>query len=568
MYVCAGNTILVNVIPMIKNFLFSDRVERILALLLIAGLMVSWLCNIDNTSTKALLSVAYCTLVALLSGLLYIWNGRIAMRLMALLIAAYVCYESLLGLLQNYGMIRSNNEVYQITGSFMNPNPYGCFLSIALSILIPFLLLNKDEPKMVRILMMLSVGLALTVIPSTRCRAAYCSLFAALMPLALTNVKCRRFVRSYIVILLAVVILLLAAMYLWKRPSADWRMFQNRVSLMAIRDTGFMGAGLGHYASSAQTLQTAYFKASLSLDDGYVHIPDAVSRECRMAGRSLFAFCDPLHIGVEAGILVMVLYILLVVVAAVRLLRARSPLFYGMVALQVSSLFTYSLLIWQIHILLAIMIAAAGVCRKSELDRGIVVGGACLATLMIIVLAFAWPRQRAVNRVRSEWLSNQCFYNGRDYKLYAQYCEPMLTTQCCNEEYMLQYGTSLAKIGELMRSDSILLMGVRLTGNPAFLIQLGDNSLLRGECTAAQEYYWDAFCSLPDRLLPLYRLALTYKVHADAESLERLQEYVLGYHPRIESSMTDKLREGILSMSAGLDEDVESYTFKRRYLFW
>ena len=139
--------------------------------------------------------------------------------------------------------------------------------------------------------------------------------------------------------------------------------------------------------------------------------------------------------------------------------------------------------------------------------------------------------------------------------MYCNYCKDKVELLNSNENFMIEYGTALSKTNNLDLSDSVLSLGFISSGNPYFLILKGDNSLLRKDYYMSEEYYWRAFCCIPDRIYPLFCLAKLYKNLGREEELENIEKYVSSHRMRIESSLTDDIRKEIIKLTTRIDED-------------
>lgn len=460
-------------------------------------------------------------------------------------ISVWACYESVLGLLQIYGLIQSNNSIFSLSGSFFNPNPYAGFLAVSSAVSLACVIGHYGNNKILNAICVVQLSLAAIIIPATRCRSALCAFIVALAFVIWNNQLCRQFIRKNKIKITLSLMALSVFLYYLKKPSADWRLFQDRISVMTILNNPFWGSGLGHYEGSASAAQLDYFSSIIKINDGQVLIPAKHSADCRVSGRIQFAFCDSLQIGVEAGVFTMVMYWLLVAASLLNLYRKRSPLFYGAVSLQVISLFSYPLMLWQNRLLFALMVgesAGYGLDPKSKPGLFADLG---LMFLSIAVLLYCCPKMTLVRQNESAWEFDRYFFNKKEYELYCRYCEDKMSSLDCNEDFLMEYGIALSETGNYELSDSVLSVGFRFSGNPSFKILLGDNSVLKKDYVKAEMYYWDSFCCIPDRLFPLSRLAGLYETNGKSDCLNNLKRFVAGFHPRIESELTELIREKI-----------------------
>ena len=513
---------------------------------LFALFLNAWSDNADNASTVMITGICACVIVYLAFKHLLASFRVQTTRTVIVLLSVWVCLEAVLGLLQNYGVAASNHRLYQLTGSFLNPNPYAGFLVVSCSVLAAYHYQHPDENGCIKALIMASLILSAVVLPATRCRAAFCSGAAVLGLMLWKRPAVRHFMVSNAKLVITVLLVFSGLLYVWKKPSADWRMFQDKISVITIVQNPMRGCGLGRYGGAASRTQACYFKERLELNDGNVVIPALIRAECRKAGWSPYAFCDPLQIGAEAGVPAMLAFLLLVAVSLMVLHRKDSPFFYGALAMQIISLFCYTVQLWQNELLLMIMLAEsasyAPVSRRSALmDCG-------LTVVSVLMLCHCVPAWTAIKKETAAWERDRFFYDTGHYELYCRYCDDRLCHLDCNDDFMLEYGLALHHAGDIEKSDSVLRAGFDYSGNPAFRIALGDNRLLKGDYAAARECYWNAFCCIPDRLLPISRLAVLYKAEGRIDCLSNLIRFARGFKMRIESDVTERIRQEMTQM--------------------
>ena len=96
--------------------------------------------------------------------------------------------ESAIGLLQCFGYLPSENNLFPMTGTFKNPGPLGGFVTVGLSIAIPCLslIMTRDQKEagrlscLVKIASLLTFFLGMVVLPASMSRAAWLALIVAL----------------------------------------------------------------------------------------------------------------------------------------------------------------------------------------------------------------------------------------------------------------------------------------------------------------------------------------------------------------------------------------------------
>ena len=522
-------------------FNHSSKVIRLLIVLLVVEFTIVWIHTMNNISNIIITRFFLCVLGCLGIMILFSVNNTKGKKCLIILITVWALYEVVLGALQNYRIIESNHVVFSITGSFINPNPYACFLVVSFAILSSFRFKSNDKNRCLETIIDITLFLIIIVLPSTKCRAAFCAFIVVIAIHLWRNPEWRKYITCHAMIIIPLLLLSTVMLYMWKKPSADWRLFHNKMSMLAILKNWLLGSGLGNYGNAISLTQLEYFRERILMHEGCLMIPKVYSNECERSNWSKSAFCDPLQIGVEAGVFTMITYMTLVILSILQLKKRGSSLFYGAIALQITSLFSYSMELWQNELLLVLMIgeAACGDSKKRA-NKWFYVS---LASVSVAGLLFCYPTIRKAKREKKEWQLDRHYYNIEEYKLYSDYCRERVCSQDCNEEYLMEYGIALSRIGETSLSDSILSLGFACSGNPAFLLLLGENSLLRLDYKQAETYFWDSFCCVPDRIMPLNRLARVYQMQKKKDCLENLKRSISTFKPRIESEITKLLRE-------------------------
>lgn len=453
----------------------------------------------------------------------------------------WTIYEAVLGAFQLYGPAGNGIRIFAITGSFDNPNPYAVLLSASACVLV--LWRRKQKNAVLRAVATAAVMLSLTMLPATRCRAAWAGLGAGVL---ISVFPFWKMSTARAVAFGLVGVMLMSGLYFWKKQSADGRLQLWHISCMAIGSGaagGLLGHGPGHFAPAAAAEQLEFFDSRIG-SDGYAPVvPDAVIKQCQISQPMVFAYNDLLQSGVEMGLFGMLLLAAVNLLSLGRLLCCGSPLAGGMVVLSVSGLFMYTLCLWQFFLLNAAFVGTAA-CNPDNGCAGKwrVLAGTT-AVLAPIALMLPWVADRCRNI--TGWQMESHLLNSGDYAVYARCEEPRSEYLSDIPAFMCGYSFALSQAGMVEKSDSIARIAYSQSGNPCFLVQLGDNRMLKREYEAAADCYMRAFISFPDRLLPLVRLARCYAARGDEPGLESVKRFVSTFHTHVESDETAALRDAL-----------------------
>lgn len=498
---------------------------------LVIGFIIVWMKGHDSLVDYHMTRFFYCLLI--MTGVSFL-PFKLIEKMAIYVIMALTIIEIVLGVLQLTGISESRHLLFRMTGSFLNPNPYGGFLALSFSVLIATVLFAGKNVVWFEKCLKGLIYVSFLLITVTRCRSAYLSVVICII-LVFThyNENLRVWFSNHKIRVVLLAFVLILILYLWKRPSADGRLFIYRIGLMILLNNGLKGGGLGSYQALSSNEQLEYFRDRIPLSDGYFEIPHEIANQCMLAGGSEFALCDPLQIAIDVGIITLFFYIGVVVFTAIILRKRKSPLFYGFITLQITSLFSYSLNILEFQLFMSVCIGAAiSDCRI------------CLPLPFSVLLAFFFissvcllKKIGSFKEEYSEWKTERIMYHAEDYKEYAQLCADKSGRIDFSAVFLYEYGSSLSEIKDYAQSDSVLNIGVSNFGNPAFYMKLGDNSMEQLHYSQAEDYYWKAFCIAPNHLTPLNSLAECYMANNDTVRFNNMLRSIEQFNSKNETNI-------------------------------
>ena len=484
-------------------------------------------------------------------------------------IVVICAYESILGVFQLIGCRPSNHYLYAITGSFDNPGPYGGFLAICVSVIGAYVINNKPQAdtslfyKAVFWIMSVVALFGLMILPSTQSRTAILALVISISLLAFgtksIRMKIKPIIRKYGIRIILVSIALGTSAYLFKKPSADGRLFMDRISIMTIWNNGLKGVGRGHFGGAYGETQARYFQNQIrengnnDLDWTAINEHERMTAECPDN-----AFNEYLFIGVEYGLIVMLLFIAVIILAILISFKRRTVWCYGMTAFAVFALFSYPLHVTQFQILFPILLLAciSDTRRECNKNRKLldIIGLSVLSILLVTLSAIQivkLPEIRQHKWAEAAWKKAERWYQMEYYDYVVEDCDSLLPYMKTNQQFLFAYGQSLNKIGNYEKSDSILNLGTEISSDPMFWNVMGNNSLALGRYREAEERYKHAFYMVPNRLYPLTLLAKLYHTEGDTVRFLDMAEKVETFVPKIENANTERLRAEIREIREG-----------------
>lgn len=457
-------------------------------------------------------------------------------------------FETYYGLMQILGLKISNHHMFACTGSFINPGPYGGFLAICICLLGIYSL--KCHNKILHYITGITALLAFLLLPSTRSRTAMLAVACAFLVYLISTEKGKNFFRKRLLLITIISVLCSAGAYMLKKPSADGRIFMDRISMRSILQNGLLGAGLGHFGGTYGDSQYQFFMEKYAKDSNNVIDPQILSDPNRLtADCPKYAFNEYLQLGVEAGPLAMVLFIALIINSIIISYKRNEIWCYGLLALAVFALFSYPMHIVEFRVMLVLLLAACTISYNKGQVSNIVLMLIVLCA-MVTVLIDSHDKIRSSKEAATIWEETSKWYKIKKYEYLVEDGESLIDDMNHDEKFLFMYGQSLNKTGNHLKSDSLLKMGTELSSDPMFWNVMGNNSLALGKYREAEERYKHAFYMVPNRLYPLCLLAKLYHTEGDSVRFLEMSDMIETFIPKVESVNTEQLRAEIRELKA------------------
>ncbi len=496
--------------------------------------VAAWLCMMVSaylvTDTPCSQIVIDGTMMLLLYGIIRMLpsTGNLALSILVI----WAAYEVVIGVLQMAGIQRSNHLLYSLTGTFDNPGPYGGFLAVVFSI---FMSEHINTGRKV----WLAVALVcLCVLPATWSRAAW--LAVAVSMACLFWRKHKRLVMCGIVLILIIAV----PLYFLKQASADGRLFMAYISGKSVINHLWTGSGVGSYLSAYGSEMTSFFKTT---DDMDVWIDVA-----EVPGNS---FCEMLKIGVEQGVVGMVIWISIAVCVFFLLWQRKSPMLYGLIALIVFSCFSYPSDIWEFRMLFVMM--ACGLTNggvpsvrkmklcviKKNIIKNYIKSHTFTRLVFCFLCIFAEILLVMYNINRNELKESYSQMTGVTDEAFLDDYYELMPVMKDNANFLFDYAQALRKAERWNESNAVLRRGLKVSADPMFTILQGNNYRSMHFYDLADSAYKAAYCRLPNRMYPLYCRMTLYKECGQKQNMMRLARQIIAFTPKRESPATVSMRE-------------------------
>ena len=504
--------------------------------------------QIDWSATSEVYMFCVWSMVAvyLISRIVLTIAPRVAYYVLLAAVVVFSLKESYTGLMQLFGHLHSNHYMYACTGSFNNPGPYGGFLAFCICVLGAYAI--KGRNKVFRYITGIISLIALILLPSTMSRAAMLAVCCSVLLLVASTDVGKTFLKKYRIWLIVATAIAVVGAYMLKKSSADGRLFMNRISLMAISSNGMKGAGLGRFGAAYGEAQAQYLgeRMAISGDDTdwtVLKESDRLTADCPQ-----YAFNEYLQLGVESGLVAMLLFISLIITAIISSYKRGDVWCYGLLALAVFAMFSYPLHIVQFQVLLAILLAACATPRSEGILGGsVVMVVALLISLLILINRLPWMNR--LKEASEAWKKTEYWYNMEYYDYVVEDADTLYDPMRHDYRFLFAYGQSLSKEGQYIKSNEVLSEGSRISSDPMFWVVMGNNNLSLERYEEAEQCYIHAFHMVPNRLYPLCRLAELYIKMGDYDRFYDMKQKIDRFKSKVESPTTDMLRKRITELS-------------------
>ncbi len=432
----------------------------------------------------------------------------------------------------------SRHYLYAVTGSFLNPGPYSAYLMLGAVVALAALesaswQCDGWDAKWMRVAkigMTAVCGAILVVLPAAWSRSALVG--AGVCALWIFRNRYRKYKWQ---VWCAMVIVLIGA-YFIKQGSADGRVAIWAASLASWQHSPWLGVGIGGFRHAC-----AEGMAELWHDNPASPLFDS-------AGVTDYAYNELLKILVEQGVAGAFMCAALVVLVMRRLYGLNKPLFAGMFALALFSMFSYP---FELQPYRVIVVLASAWCASSQLpqkeNKEMPPSAVkCSAKWWTVAWATALAisgcgMAREISR-RVEADEDIAFMTNISDLAFADDCYELLPDAADNPQFLFSYGKMLRDGGRYRDSSAILRMGTKVSADPMFYVLIGNNYRDERFHDLAEKAYEKAFSIMPNRLYPKYQMMLMYGEMKETGKCRDMARQVMAMKPKVESAATKEMR--------------------------
>ena len=592
-------------------FLRQTKVNLVDALAFSFGavvLLIAFISGIPLAHTKLILFALLLVLYWLMRCLLTSYPRVAVLLKVALITTALV--QCLLGLHQLYGLSPSNHALFRITGSFFNPGPFSGYVGMIVPLTLSEVLMFSDKEVRLRTqikrvmtkgiglnscaligkwlvnllrwllpyiggcLSILTMMAALMVLPAAMSRAAWVGVVAGSLvvfinhpPVRLKVVSMLGTWRKRLGFTLLVSILVVGAVfgiYHLRPASVDGRMLLWKHGVKAMLEHP-LGVGLGKMGAAIGEVQAEFYSTN-NVDQALIDRADV----------PFYAFNEFIQIGVESGVLALILFLALMAAVFVRTYGNKH---YGMLGSLVSlcffAFFSYPFSVLPFLIVLVTLLALGqtgqtektaqqssaiasishgAVSYKRQLLRSLPVSLVCMGVI-VGCLVNRYPTLQAWR----DWKESKMLFEAHLFEDAAGSMKPLYPYLNDQPEFLFDYARSLSKAGRFEESNQVLERCMAFSGDPMLYNVYGKNLASLHRYEDAISTYEQAYNRVPNRLYPLYLLARLYVELGDTlgarQTAEKLYNHTIIVPSGAIEEMKDSLRVLVATMPQGQHQE-------------
>ena len=320
---------------------------------------------------------------------------------------------------------------------------------------------------------------------------------------------CERFskitaVASFIAIIAAAAV----AMYYYKQPSADGRLFIWKISADMIAEAPITGHGTGTFAAKYMYSQADYFASN-----------NNAAAVIDVADNTIYPYNEFLRITAEQGIIGLIFFIIIAVFIIQNISKCDNDRIYAAmyISLMIFSSFSYPFSAMEVAILLPLI--AGSVKSKVLIDRPLnrttVAGAICLLS--------------SITALRNSYDNELAAIADGTYA-------DLRITQSPN--FMRRLSVDILDETNCIKINEILRIAADIIPSCELLCDLGNSYRNLGMPEMADSCYLLAHKMIPNRIMPLYQRFALYKSTDDIANARRIADEILSTKFKIAGTKT------------------------------
>ena len=540
----------------VKPFVFSVADGLVMILAAIVALTYNW--QLDPEPEKMLFGGQLVVLWFLLRFILTGWP-QLQLFFLAVVVATGGI-EAVSGMRQLHGFEGSNHSLFKLTGDFYNPGPYSGYLAIVLPVCL-WMILEWGKEKRVhshaslRYLGWICLLAIIVVLPAGMSRTAWiaaaisCGWVYWVQRIGWEKTKRYMNGNRTLTIVSSILILIsiagaLAGIYLLKKDSANGRLLLWKVTGQAIREQPWTGTGTGGFPAAYVEAQAEYFTSG-----------KASETEMMVAGCPEYGFNEFLQIGLEQGLVGLMVFVLLLSYSLFRGVKNRQAgAAGGILALMVFSLASYPLQLPEFWVVLVVLMGVANAYTSVAADTPPTPsqeGRKILSVAMIGVLAICcgwifW-QQKGYYEGYKKWNTLKMLHHSKAYEAAGEGYEELVPLMGHKPEFLFEAAQCLNRAERYTEANKLLYRAMKLSGDPMIRYIAAKNEQSMGNYQKAENLLLHAINMLPERIYPYYLLTKLYSEPGffQKDKFLKAANAVLEKEPKVKSTAIREMQEEV-----------------------
>ncbi len=445
------------------------------------------------------------------------------------IVLVVICFlQAVLGLLQYFNVYYSPS-IYKITGSFDNPAGFSACLCVGL----PFtaFLLSKDNKRYIHLIGWIMGIIIIVAIILSYSRAGIISLATISTIFLYQRLDHKRMLRFF---LLAGLVALILGCYWIKKDSADGRLLIWQSCINMVKDSPWIGHGLGSFEARYMDYQAEYFRIH-GQQNRYAMLADNVKHPFNEYMEILLNF------GIIGLVILFAFIFLLIYCYKLNPDIEKKIAVYVLISIGTFSLFSYPFtypFAWIITLLSVLIIIKEPIkvffaaSWKKNVVCALVIGCSMIGIYEL------------VERIQAEleWgrISKLTLSDSYDTVLPAY--EKLEKAFADNPYFLYNYAAVLLEKKQYDKSLEIALQCRKYWADYDLELILGENYQQLNKPKLAEKYYNSASMMCPSRFLPLYKLFHLYKMNGEKERSLAMAEAVVDKPMKIETVAIKRMK--------------------------
>ena len=411
--------------------------------------------------------------------------------------------EIVIVILQLFRILPSYNLYYRFTGSFDNPAIFAMLMSTCLPICLFYTIKSTEKNNKVWYFLTLCVALCLLLAESRTCIiAGVCSSFVIVF---FERPQFRSYLsnRKVWIPALGGCLIMLIALYLYKRDSADGRTLLWAVSLKMISEKPLLGWGSDGFSASYMQNQAAFL----------LHHPE--SKLVYLADNVTHPFNEFLLFGIKygfVGLSVLSFVIVFLFWMFLRIKDAHKSLYLSiLLTLFILSMFSYPFMVPMVW-LISVYVVCSIVCIYCTKHSGI------RTPIMILLFSGVLWTVFLNRRIYDEWLWHKLQISTVPTETIRSNYAHLYPSLKTNPSFIYNYGAWLHHNGYYEESLDILNDCTNSFDDYNLELLLADDYRQLGDIEKSIEKFEIANAMIPSKFLPLYHEMITYEDVGDYDN--------------------------------------------------